>query len=174
MSRRNVRTMNSPLALSAAFATPHAHGGYLFIHFLRENAVLVVNELSIRMTAWECLPELLRGPFRRRVGGHIVMKDSSGAQLDDSEYIQPAERCGDHNEEIAGSDPLGMVADEGQPTLLWIGRARRSTTAQVPSNARGDTRRPSFSFNSLAIRSSPHVTFAAAIAWIRWRKSFGN
>ena len=33
---------------------------------------------------------------------------------------------------------------------------------------------PSFNFNSLAIRSSPHVAFAAAIARIRWRKSFGN
>ena len=50
------------------------------------------------------------------------------------EYIQRAERGSDHNEEVAGHDHLGMVADESQPTLLWIGRAHRSTSAQVLSH----------------------------------------
>jgi hypothetical protein len=44
-----------------------------------ENAVAVVKEESVRVTTRERLPELLRGPFRRRVGGHIVIEDSAGA-----------------------------------------------------------------------------------------------
>src|SRR5262245_49374808 len=48
----------------------HAHGGYLLVQFLREDAVAVVDEEPIRITTGERLPELLRGPFRRRVGSH--------------------------------------------------------------------------------------------------------
>jgi hypothetical protein len=80
---------------------------------LGENAVPVVNEESIRMIARERLPELLQGPFRGRVGGHVVMENSTGAQLHDHEYVKRAERGSDHNEEVARSDHLGMVMDEG-------------------------------------------------------------
>ena len=38
---------------------PHSHGGYLFIQFLGENAVSVVNEKSIHMFTRERLPNLL-------------------------------------------------------------------------------------------------------------------
>src|SRR5215217_6037394 len=85
------------------------------------------------MTASERLAELLRGPFRRRVGGHIVMQDSAGAQIHDDKYVQRSENRGDDNEEVARRDRLGMVADESQPPLLRIGRANRSTDAQVLS-----------------------------------------
>ena len=61
------------------------------------------------------------------------MEDPARAQLHDDEYVQCAERGCDHNEEVAGRDHLGMIADEGQPTLLWIGRAHRSGGAQVLS-----------------------------------------
>lgn len=71
------------------------------------------------------LPELLCRPFRRRVGGHVVMKDSPGAQTQDDEHIQRSERGGDHYEEVACRDHLGMVVDESQPALSGIGRAKR-------------------------------------------------
>ena len=38
---------------------------------------------------------------------------------------------------------------------------------------RGETRKPSFSSNSLAIRSSPHSEFSVAIRRISWRSSRG-
>ena len=65
----------------------HAHVRDLLVQFLRENAVPVVNEESVRMPARKRLPELLRGPFRRRVGGHVVMEDSAGAQIHHDEHI---------------------------------------------------------------------------------------
>ena len=83
------------------------------------------------MPARKRLPELLCGPFRRRVGGHVVMEDSAGAQIHDDEHIQRSERGGDHHEEVACCDHLGMVADENQPALLGIGRANGSTCVQV-------------------------------------------
>ena len=82
----------------------------------------------------ERLSELLCCPFRRRMGRYIVMEDSSGAQIHDDEYVQRSERGRDYNEEIARCNHLGMVADESQPPLLWIGRANRSTGSQVLSD----------------------------------------
>src|SRR5215813_7269364 len=42
------------------------------------------------------------------------------------------------------------------------------------STVRGETRIPSFSFSSLAMRSSPQVAFSAAISRIRRRRSLGR
>src|SRR4030095_7115889 len=96
-----------------------------------------MNEESVGMTARQCLPELLHRPLRRRVGGHVVMQDSTGAQFHDDHYVERAEGGGDHNEEVAGHDCRRMMADEGQPTLLWIGSAHRSTCAQVLRDSAG-------------------------------------
>ena len=56
------------------------------------------------MTARERLPELLHAPFRRRVGGHVVVEDSTGAQFHDYKHIQGAECGSDHDEEVARYD----------------------------------------------------------------------
>jgi hypothetical protein len=82
------------------------------------------------VTARERLPELLHRPFRCWVGGHIVMEDSAGAHFHDHEYVQYAECGSDHDEKVTGKHHLGMVADESQPTLFWIGRAHWATGAQ--------------------------------------------
>src|SRR5262245_47897589 len=96
-----------------------------------------MNEVLIGMTARKRLPELLHGPVLRRVGGRVVVEHSASAQFHDHEYIQGAEGGSDHNEEVTGHHQLSMVADESQPTLLGIGRAYRSTRAQVLSHSAG-------------------------------------
>ena len=116
---------------------PHTHGGYLFVQLFGEDAVPVVNEESIRMTAGECLAELLCGPFCRRVSGDIVVENSSATQFHNDEHVQCAECGGDNDEEVAGDHYLGMVSDEGQPTLLRIGRTHGSATTQVLSDSTG-------------------------------------
>src|SRR4029077_6316416 len=88
-------------------------------------------------------PELLQGPLRRRVGGDVVMEDSPSAQFHDHEYVKGAKSGRNHNEEVTRHDPLGMVMDEGQPTLLWIGRAHRAV-AQVLLHGTGRYSNPEF------------------------------
>jgi hypothetical protein len=126
------------------------------------------------MTSRKCLPELLSGPFRRWVRGDVVMKNSSATQFHHHEHVQCAEGGGDHDEEVAGNDYLSMIADEGQPTLLRMGCAWRSPGTQVLPHSAGETQMPSFRFSSLAMRSSPQVTFSAAISRISLRKPFGK
>src|SRR5262249_31339815 len=70
-------------------------------------------------------------------------------------------------------------------TLAWLWmkvsqRCLRSGVRAGPpsrrsfSTVRGETRIPSFSFSSLAMRSSPQVAFSAAISRIRRRRSLGR
>ncbi len=85
-----VRNTRTPMAVTSLSSS------------LEKMLFAVVNDELIRMTARERLAQLLRGPFRRRVRGHIVMQDSAGAQIHDDKYVQSSERGGDHNEEVAG------------------------------------------------------------------------
>ena len=67
------------------------------------------------------------------------------AQFHDHEYVKGAKSGRNHNEEVTRHDHLGMVMDEGQPTLLWIGRAHRAV-AQVPLHGSGRYSNPEFQF----------------------------
>src|SRR6476619_416567 len=98
------------------------------------------------MTAGECLPELLRRPFCRWVSGDVVMENSSATQFHEDEYVQCAECGGDHHEEVAGDEYCGMIADEGQPTLLRIRRTDRSASTQVLSDSTGRYSHAEFQF----------------------------
>src|SRR4051794_21208381 len=111
------------------------------------------------MTAGECLPELLCGPFCGRVSGDVVMENSSATQFDNDEHVQYAECGGDHDEKVAGDDYLSMVSDEGQPTLLRIGRAHRSATTQVLSDSTGRYSNTKFHFRFVgnALLSPGHI-----------------
>ena len=108
---------------------PRTKVRHRLVQFSREDAVAVVDQEAIRMAARQGLSELLQGPFRSWVGGNVVMNKLPGAQLQDHEYTENPEGGRDHNEEVTRH--LGMVVDEGQPTLLGIRRARRRATTQV-------------------------------------------
>jgi hypothetical protein len=104
------------------------------------------------MVARQRFPELLQGPLCGRVGRDVVMENSSCSQFHDHEYIKGAKSGRDHHEEVTRHDHLGMIADKSQPTLLWSG-VRAGPLRRYFSTVRGDSGIPSFSLNSLAMRS---------------------
>src|SRR5687768_11911313 len=59
------------------------------------------------------------------------MENKSATQFHDHEHVKDAETSRNHNKEIRRDDPLGMVVEEGQPTLSWIWGSYRSKCAQV-------------------------------------------
>src|SRR4026209_1826407 len=63
------------------------------------------------------------------MGGHIVMENSPRSHFHDHEYVKRAKSGRDHGEEVARHDHLGMVADEGQPSLLriWLSFAKNTS-----------------------------------------------
>ena len=50
------------------------------------------------------------------------MENPPRSQFQDHKDVQGAERCRDHGEEVARHDHLGIVVDEGQPSLhrIWL------------------------------------------------------
>jgi hypothetical protein len=93
--------------------TPHRD--HLLVQILGEDAVPIVDQVSIGMIAWQRLPKLLQGPLRRRVGGDVVMKDSPGAQFHDDEHIHGAEAGRDDHEEITCHDCFGLCPHPSNP-----------------------------------------------------------
>ena len=78
--------------------------------------------------------------------GHVLVENSPRCQFHDYEYVKGAERGRDHDEEVARHDRLGMIVDEGQPTLLGIGCAYRPAVLQVLLHGAGRDPDPEFQF----------------------------
>ena len=119
---------------------------HLFVELFGKDAVRLVDHEPMRMVARKGLPELLQDPFRTRMCGHVVMENPSGSQFHQHEYVQSSERGRDHDEEVTRHDELGVIADEGRPSLFWIGRAHRAAVAQALPNRAG--RNPDSEFQS--------------------------
>src|SRR5215831_8818608 len=83
------------------------------------------------------LTELLQGPFRSRMSGHVVVEDAAASHFHQHEYVQVSKSSCDHDEEVTSHNDLGVVVDEGQPALLGIGRARRTAVSQIVLHGAG-------------------------------------
>jgi hypothetical protein len=130
---------------------PDAHIRHSLVQFPREDAVPVVDHEAVRMAARQGLTELLECPLACRMRRDVVMKDLSRPQFHDHLYIEDAESGGHYDEEITDHRCCGSGFRLGPPAVRYL------------CTVRGETRIPSFSFNSLAMRSSPQVGFSAAI-----------
>jgi hypothetical protein len=105
---------------------------------------------------------------------HVPVDDPARADVQHDKYVQHPERRRDDDEEIAGEHRIGVVADKGAPLLGRPAAVGRSVLGMYRRTVRGESWMPSFSFNSAAIRSSPHVTFAVAIVVMSRRTSTGT
>src|SRR5712691_10358222 len=139
------------LAYGVGFGRPHwcsqyshAYSLHASVQVLGKDAIQVVDHESIGMIVRKRLSELLQGPLRRWVAGHVLVENSTCPQFHDHEYVKGAESGRDYHEEIARHNRLGMVMDEGQPTLLWIGCAHRSAALQVLLDGAGRNPDPEF------------------------------
>jgi len=113
-----------------------------------------MDEKTERMIIRERFPQLLQGPLRAGVIGDVVVQDSAPTQFHENEYIKDTEAGRNYDEKVAGYHGLGMISHEGQPALLGIG-APAWAPARYLATVRGETRMPSFNFNSLAMCSCP-------------------
>src|SRR5438128_7909643 len=96
--------------------------------------------------------------------GDIPVFDPSSADIHHHEDVEHAERGGDRDEEIARQYRAGVVAAQTCSIAATVRSGDAMPVGIQRLTVRGDTRIPSFSSNSEAIRSSPHVRFAIAIS----------
>jgi hypothetical protein len=85
----------------------------------------IMEEKSVILVTGKRFPELLHGPFRSRMFGHVAVNETSGSDLKSNEHIKHLEAGRDGDKEIASNDSLRMVADERRPALVLRSAALR-------------------------------------------------
>ena len=165
-SRRRVPKSRSHRALAWGL-----HGGledtypqmaYALVELLGEDGIAVMEQETRGVIGWDRLTQLLQRPPCRGMCGHVGMQNPASRVFHDHKDVEEPKRHRDHDAEVTGDDRLGMVADKGPPALrrdaVMPPRSRR--LGRYFRTVRGDTRRPSLSRSSLAIRSCPQVGFS--------------
>ena len=87
-----------------------------------------MDDVSLWVISGQRFTKLLQRPVRCGMGGHIVMHDPSRPDFHDHKHVEDAEGRRHDHKEVAGYDPLGVIAHEGHPTLLRVGRAPRAAS----------------------------------------------
>jgi hypothetical protein len=147
------------------FQDGQAHRLKRTVNACRVDRVAIVDHGSMHLVARDDHPKLLRRPVCGRMRRDVPPENAPCADLRHHEHVHDAECRGDDDEEITRGDRPGVVPYECAPALCPLLRVPRND-GMYRRTVRGDTRMPSFSRSSLAMRSSPHVRFATAIVAI--------
>jgi len=110
---------------------PQTHGRDGSIDAVGIDAVVIVDQESMRRVARDQHSELLCRPIRRGMFGHIPVPDPAGADFQHHEDVDDAERGRDRDEEIAGQDRAGVIPHERAPQLRLRAVGRRRTDGHV-------------------------------------------
>lgn len=96
-----------------------AHVSHLFPEVLAKDSIAVAQQVARECVKGKCLPQLLSGPFRRWVGGHIEVDYASAVMGQYQEHVKNLETKRGHGKEIDGDQLLGMILQECAPGLRW-------------------------------------------------------
>src|SRR5262245_52848207 len=170
-----------PFAKGVRLWRPHrrfddgqAHRLQRAINTIGVDAVVVVYDKSVGRFARHDHAELLRRPVRRRMLGDVPVQNSPRSDLHDHEHVEKLEASRHGHKEVAGEHGACMISRERAPRLGTRAILRSGTGAHIRRTVRGETRIPSFTKSSEAIRSSPHMRLAAAISAINRRRLAGT
>src|SRR5215469_12244690 len=91
----------------------------------------IADQVARRLSPRECLCDLARDPFSRRMRCDVDPDKISAGQSNDDEDIEQVEANGRCNEEVHGRDVRRMITQEGAPSL----RGRSASLAHVLRDA---------------------------------------
>ena len=77
----------------------------------------VAQQIARDLLKGKRFPQLLSSPFRRWIGGHIEMENAPTIMSQHQEHVKHLEANRRHGEEIDGDQLLGMILQEGAPSL---------------------------------------------------------
>jgi hypothetical protein len=131
-----------------------------------------VKQIPVRIVETDNFSQLLQGPLRARMRRDIDTYQSPACAFNDHEHVEQSEARGHSNEEVTRQNRFCVVHQERCPR--WSPRGCPGGGFGMDlRTVLGETRTPSFINNSLAMRSSPHSGFSAAIVRISARSSTG-
>jgi hypothetical protein len=84
---------------------------------VREDGVTVRDQETVRMIAGNRFAKLLQGPGRRCMCDDLAMRDAPCPDLHQEEHIESLQSGGHYDQEIAGYDRLGVIANKRPPVL---------------------------------------------------------
>jgi len=129
----------------------HSHRLEGGIELRRIDAIPVMHDKPIRRLTRDGFSELLECPVSGRVSRNVEVSDPARSHFQDHEDVEHSKCGSDRDEEVAGQNAMGMVADERHPTLrrgptlgaCVIGHIapdgpRRDPDAQLQKKFRGD------------------------------------
>src|SRR5947208_2981134 len=99
---------------------PQSKSFELLVHLCREDRITVMDQEAVGMIAGDRFAKLLQGPGCRWMRGDVAMHDAPCPDLHQEKHIESSEPSGYHDQEIAGDDTLGVIADE-RPRVLRRG-----------------------------------------------------
>jgi hypothetical protein len=102
--------------------------------------------------------QLLEGPGGGSMRGHVEVNNSARSVFHDHQQVKQPESRARDGAEITSDDGRRVILQKGGPALIVAPVAtawRGGRLWQVFPDRAGETRRPSFSNNSFAMRSSP-------------------
>jgi hypothetical protein len=133
---------------------------------MAEDRIAVAQEVAGELSKGKSLPQLLGGPLRGRVSGNIEVQNAPSVMGQDQKHVKDLEANRGHGEEIDGDQLLGMILEEGAPSLeggLWQRTMYLLTLLSAMSM-------PSLS-SSPWMRGAPHPGFSRHILWMSSRTS---
>jgi hypothetical protein len=83
-----------------------------------KNAIAIVKQVFVSLLEPDGLTQLLQCPSGTGMGGDVAMDQATAAVLDHDKHVQQTKGRRHRHEEIAGSNPLGMKAQEGRPPQI--------------------------------------------------------
>jgi hypothetical protein len=142
---------------------------------MREDGVVVMEDKPVSMVRTDSFAQLLEGPGGSWMRGHVKVNRPARSMFHNHQYVKQPESRARDDAEVAGDDGRRVILQKGGPSLVAAPVTGRSGwyLGKYLRIVRGDTRRPSFSSNSFAMRSSPHEGFSSAILRIRTWSSGG-
>ena len=148
------------------------HGFKRPVDLFRVNRVAIVGDESVRLVARHDHPKLLCGPLRCRMRRHVPIHDASCADFEDHEHVEQAEVAVTTTKKSLASTARAWFRTNVLHACVPR-PARGGRDGIYRRTVRGETRMPSFTRSSAAIRSSPQVRLASAMVAFNARSSAG-
>src|SRR5215471_6616851 len=95
----------------------NVHVPDLAAELVAEDFVAVSQQIPWDLLKRKRLPQLLRGPLRGRVSGYVKVHHPTPLMRQHQKYVQHLEADRGHAEEIDRDQRLGVVIEEGAPSL---------------------------------------------------------
>jgi hypothetical protein len=138
---------------------------YTLVEILGEDCITVIHQEPIAMRGRNGIAQRLQRPVCGGMVGYVRMENSAYCVFHHDNHIEKPKGDRDHHAKVAGTMAAAWLRTNVRQRWEGMRCPRPGSTrfGMYFRTVRGDTRRPSLSWSSLVIRSSPHDGLSRAM-----------